>query len=438
MREARTFAEKEENEMSYSESESRRLASRAVALVLAGGRGSRLKDLTDQRAKPAVHFGGKYRIVDFALSNCINSGVRRIYVLTQYKSHSLLRHIQRGWSFLRGEMHEFIDLLPAQQRIDETTWYRGTADAVWQNVDILTAENPEYIIVLAGDHIYKMDYSVMLEQHVRTGARLTVGCVEVPREEARGFGVMHVDAEGRIKSFLEKPSDPPPMPGTTDISLASMGIYVFDAKFLYEVLRRDATDQTSTHDFGRDFIPSLVDRGEIWSHRFSESCVRARGLPSYWRDVGTVDAYWEANLDLTRVTPELNLYDPEWRIFTASRQLPPAKFVFDDDERRGQAVDSVIAGGTIISGGTVEGSLISRSVRVNSFSSVKRSVVLPECSIGRGARINHAVIDRGVYIPPGMVIGEDPELDAARFYRTSKGVTLVTQAMLDRLEGHHK
>jgi glucose-1-phosphate adenylyltransferase len=419
--------------VSGSERDPRRPAARAVALVLAGGRGARLHRLTDTRAKPAVHFGGRYRIVDFALSNCINSGIRRIYVLTQYKSHSLLRHIQRGWDFLRSDLGEFVDLLPAQQRVDEAMWYRGTADAVWQNLDILRAEGPEYIVILAGDHVYKMDYSVMLEEHVARGADLTVGCVEVPRMQATAFGVMDVDAEGRITGFLEKPADPPGIPGQEHLALASMGIYVCSAEFLYDVLSRDAVNPSSTHDFGRDFIPTLVGRANVWSHWFSNSCVRRAGVVPYWRDVGTLEGYWEANLDLTRVTPDLDLYDPHWRIFSARDQLPPAKFVFDDDERRGAAIDSVVADGSIISGAMVRRSLISTEVRVNSYTTITESVLLPEVEVGRHARLSRVIVDRGVSIPERTVIGEDPEQDAQRFHRTESGIVLVTRDMARRL-----
>lgn len=415
--------------------ESRRAGARCVAMVLAGGRGSRLKHLTDRRAKPAVPFGGKYRIVDFALSNCVNSGIRRVYVATQYKSHSLLRHIQRGWGFMNGEINEFVDLLPAQQRVDESMWYRGTADAVWQNLDILRAEDPEYVLILAGDHIYKMDYSVMLQEHIARGADVSVGCVTVPRRDASDFGVMHVDQSDRITAFLEKPADPPCIPGDPDRSLASMGIYVCNADFLYDVLNRDAIDPTSTHDFGRDFVPSLVSNAKLFAHRFTKSTVGANlGEKAYWRDVGTVDAYWEANIDLTNVTPSLDLYDRSWPIFTYSAQQPPAKCIFDDDDRRGTAIDSVLSGGVIVSGAQVRKSLLSTAVRVNSFAQLEGAVVLPECDIGRHARLHNVVLDRGVRIPEGMVIGEDPEEDSARFHRSEGGVTLVTKAMLDRLD----
>jgi len=414
--------------------DNRRLASRSVALVLSGGRGSRLKQLTDRRAKPAVHFGGKYRIVDFALSNCLNSGLRRIYVLTQYKSHSLLRHIQRGWSFLRAEVNEFVDLLPAQQRVDESMWYRGTADAVWQNLDILRAEGPEYVVILAGDHIYKMDYGAMIEEHVARGADCSVACVEVPRHQAREFGVMDTDATGRIISFLEKPENPPCMPGRPDVSLASMGIYVCTAEFLYDSLVRDAMDEGSTHDFGRDFIPRFVNSAKLYAHEFTKSCQRSgEEHGSYWRDVGTLDAYWEASLDLTSVTPELDLYDPNWRIFTQGSQLPPAKFVFDDVGRRGMAVDSVVSEGVVVSGAEVRRSLLSTQSRVNSYAWLDQAVILPEVNIGRRARLSKVIVDRGVDIPEGLIVGEDPELDARRFERTPGGVCLISREMIDAL-----
>ena len=407
---------------------------RAVALVLAGGRGSRLKQLTDRRAKPAVYFGGKFRIIDFALSNCINSGFRRIGVLTQYKSHSLLRHLQRGWGFLRGEMNEFVDLLPAQQRIDETSWYQGTADAVYQNLDIIRAHNPEYILILAGDHIYKMDYGALLLDHIAKKADLTVACIDVPRMEATGFGVMHVDEANRVVDFVEKPADPPAIPGKPDRALASMGVYVFNAEFLYEHLERDFNTPGSSRDFGKDIIPHLVPRARVMAHDFAESCiVDAPGDPPYWRDVGTIDAYWEANIDLTRVTPQLNMYDRSWPIFTYQEQLPPAKFVFDDENRRGTAVDSVVSGGCIISGSVVRQSLLFSSVRVNSYSELNQCVVLPECDIGRHCRLTKVVIDHGVEIPEGLVVGEDPELDAKRFHRSEGGVCLITREMIDRL-----
>src|SRR5246127_4612858 len=411
-----------------------RLAQRAIAPVLAGGRGSRLKQLTDRRAKPAVFFGGKFRIIDFALSNCINSGVRRIGILSQYKAHSLLRHLQMGWSFLRPEMNEFLDLLPAQQRLDEATWYRGTADAVYQNFDIFRAAGPEYFIVLAGDHIYKMDYSNMLADHIDKGADCTVACVEVPIEQASDFGVMAVDRSMAIVDFLEKPKNPPAMAGKPGCALASMGVYIFSAEFLYAELGRDHRDQTSSHDFGKDIVPNLVSRGLAVAHSFEESCVKTTPeAAAYWRDVGTIDAYWAANLDLVTPTPSLDIYDPNWPIWTYQQQLPPAKFVFDDDDRRGMAVDSMVAGGCIISGAHVSRTLLFSNCRVNSHARTRDAVILPEVDVGRYARLNRVVIDRGCRIPEGMVIGEDPKVDAERFYVSEGGVTLVSADMLAAL-----
>jgi glucose-1-phosphate adenylyltransferase len=412
-----------------------RLARRTIALVLAGGRGSRLHQLTDRRAKPAVFFGGKFRIIDFPMSNCINSGIRRIAVLTQYKAHSLLRHLQMGWSFLRPEMNEFLDLLPAQQRLDEATWYRGTADAVYQNFDIFRAARPEFFVVLAGDHVYKMDYSNMLADHVERGSGCTVACVEVPIEQASDFGVMTVDASMRITAFTEKPETPAPMLGKPDRALASMGIYVFSAEFLYAELERDARDPLSSRDFGKDVIPHLVDRGLAYAHYFEDSCVKTTpDAEPYWRDVGTIDAFWAANLDLVRPVPSLDIYDPNWPIWTYQQQLPPAKFVFNDDDRRGTAVDSMVSGGCIISGAQVNRSLLFSNCRVNSFAQTHDAVVLPDVDIGRHARLNRVVIDRGVRIPEGMVVGEDPASDARRFYRSEGGVTLVTSEMVAVLE----
>jgi glucose-1-phosphate adenylyltransferase len=411
-----------------------RLARRAIALVLAGGRGSRLKQLTDRRAKPAVFFGGKFRIIDFALSNCLNSNIRRIAVLTQYKAHSLLRHLQMGWSFLRPEMNEFLDLLPAQQRLDEATWYRGTADAVYQNFDIFRAARPEFFVVLAGDHIYKMDYSNMLADMHSRGADCIVACVEVPLPEASSFGVMAVDESMKIIDFQEKPSSPPAMPGKPDRALASMGIYAFSADFLYSELQRDHDDPTSSHDFGKDVIPHLVSRGLAAAHRFEDSCVKTTpDAEAYWRDVGTIDAYWAANLDLVRPTPSLDIYDPNWPIWTYQQQLPPAKFVFDDPDRRGVAVDSMVSGGCIISGAQLKRSLLFSSVRVNSYAQACDAVVLPEVQVGRCARLNKVVIDRGVRIPENLVVGEDPELDDKRFYRSESGVVLISADMLGAL-----
>ena len=411
------------------------LSRQAMAYVLAGGRGSRLLELTDRRAKPAVYFGGKSRIIDFALSNALNSGIRRIGVATQYKAHSLIRHLQRGWNFLRPERNESFDILPASQRVSETQWYAGTADAVFQNIDIIEGYAPQYIVLLAGDHIYKMDYEHMLQQHVRDGADVTVGVVEVPRAEASGFGVLHVDANNRIISFLEKPKDPPAMPGKPDTALASMGIYVFETKFLFDQLRRDAADPHSARDFGRDIIPYIVAHGSAVAHRFNESCVRSEAEPqAYWRDVGTVDAYWQANVDLTDFVPGLDLYDRDWPIWTDSPLTPPAKFIHNEDDRRGSAVSSLVSGGCLVSGASVQRSLLFSNVRVNSYARTEGAVLLPHVDVGRSARITNAVVDSGVKIPAGMVIGEDPADDARRFRRTDAGVCLVTQPMLDRLQ----
>ena len=410
------------------------LARDALAYVLAGGRGSRLMELTDKRAKPAVFFGGKTRIIDFALSNALNSGIRRIAVATQYMAHSLIRHLQRGWTFLRVERNESFDILPASQRMSENQWYLGTADAVYQNIGILGSYSPQYIIVLAGDHIYKMDYELMLQQHVESGADATVGCIEVPRMEATGFGVMHVDASDRIVSFLEKPKDPPGMPDKPDTALASMGIYVFHARFLFDALRRDAADPNSSHDFGKDIIPYIVANGKAVAHRFTRSCVRsAEEVEAYWRDVGTVDAYWEANIDLTDVVPALDLYDRTWPIWTNVELNAPAKFVHDIDGRRGMAISSLVSGGCIVSGSVLRRTLLFSDVRVNSFSTIEEAVVLPFVKIERNVRLKKVVIDRGVRIPQGLVVGEDPELDARRFRRTDKGVCLITQTMINKL-----
>ncbi len=404
-----------------------RLTRDTLALILAGGRGARLEKLTLWRAKPAVPFGGKFRLIDFPLSNCINSGIRRIGVLTQYKAHSLIQHIQRGWGFLRGEFGEFVELLPAQQRI-EASWYSGTADAVFQNLDIISAHGPTYVLVLAGDHIYKMDYGPMIAYHVEHQADMTVGCIEVPRARAaRSFGVMTVDESWRVAAFTEKPENPEPMPGQTELTLASMGIYVFNTPFLREQLIRDATTAASSHDFGHDIIPRAIAEHRVYAYPFRDP---GSGRQAYWRDVGTVEAFWEANLELVDVTPELNLYDPDWPIWTYQEQLPPAKFIFDDDRRRGLAVNSMVSGGCIISGASVRHSLLFSNVRVDEHSTVEDSVVLPDVRIGRGCRIRKVVIDRGCYIPDGTVIGEDHARDTSRFAVTPGGVVLVTPDML--------
>ncbi|MEZ0330973.1 MAG: glucose-1-phosphate adenylyltransferase [Methylophilaceae bacterium] len=405
------------------------LTKNTVALILAGGKGSRLKGLTDWRAKPAVPFGGKFRIIDFPLSNCMNSGVRRIGVVTQYKSHSLMQHIQRGWGFLRGEFNEFVELLPAQQRIQEE-WYKGTADAVFQNLDILRNTGAEYVLILAGDHIYKMDYGQMLASHVRSKADMTVACINVPIEEAKSFGVMSVDESDRVIEFQEKPDQPNTIPGDATQALASMGIYVFNAAFLYEQLIRDADDRHSVHDFGQNIIPYLIKKYRVHAHRFTDSCVGAADGNYYWRDVGTVDAYWEANMELTKVVPELNLYDRQWPIWTYQEQLPPAKFVFDNEDRCGLATDSLVSGGCIISGAKVNQSVLFSDVRVNSYSTIEGSVILPKVDIGRYVTLKRVVVDKGARIPDGMEIGVNPELDRKRFYVSEKGITLVTPDML--------
>ena len=410
------------------------LSRNAMAYVLAGGRGSRLHELTDRRAKPAVFFGGKTRIIDFALSNALNSGIRRIGVATQYKAHSLIRHLQRGWNFLRPERNESFDVLPASQRVSETQWYEGTADAVFQNIDIIESYGPEYMVILAGDHVYKMDYGLMLQDHVDAEADVTVGCLEVPRMEATGFGVMHVDEQDRIVSFLEKPKDPPGIPGNPEMALASMGIYVFRTELLFDQLRRDAADPSSKHDFGHSIIPYLVEHGKAVAHRFAKSCVKSdTEAEAYWRDAGTVDAYWEANIDLTRFVPALDLYDNGWPIWTYGEITPPAKFVHDEEDRRGVAVNSLVSGGCIVSGGSLRDSLLFTGVRVHSFAALEGAVVLPYVDVGRKARLTNVVIDRGVRIPEGLVVGEDPELDGKRFRRTETGICLITKPMIDRL-----
>ncbi len=409
-----------------------RLSSQAMAFVLAGGRGSRLKELTDRRAKPAVYFGGKTRIVDFALSNAVNSGIRKMAIATQYKAHSLIRHCQRGWNFFRAERNEYLDILPASQRMDELNWYRGTADAVAQNIDIIDSYGIKYVIVLAGDHIYKMDYEVMLRQHVDSGADVTIGCLTVPRMEATAFGVMHVDKTMRITDFLEKPKDPPSIPGDPDHALASMGIYVFDWAFLRDLLIRDMQDDNSTHDFGFDLIPNIVKHGKAVAHKFADSCVKS-GLETepYWRDVGTIDAFWQANIDLTDFVPKLDLYDNAWPIWTYAEIVPPAKFIHDEDGRRGSAVSSLVSGDCIVSGSSVSNSLLFTGVRTHSFSTLEYVVALPQVIVHRKAELKNCVIDRGVVIPEGLVVGADPEEDAKWFRRSEGGIVLITQDMLD-------
>ncbi len=412
-----------------------RLSSRSMAFVLAGGRDSRLKELTDRRVKPAVYFGGKSRIIDFALSNALNSGIRKMALATQYKAHSLIRHVQRGWNFFRAERNEFLDILPASQRYDEAMWYRGTADAVAQNIDIIDSYRVDYVLVLAGDHIYKMDYEQMIRHHVEAGADVTIGCLTVPRKEASAFGVMAVNGYDVITSFLEKPADPPGTPDDPTVSLASMGIYVFKWDFLRDLLIRDMEDDNSSHDFGNDLIPAIVKGGKAQAHRFTQSCVRSSAdAPAYWRDVGTIDAFWQANIDMTDFTPDLDLWDRNWPIWTYSESAPPAKFIHDEPDRRGSAVSSLVSGGCIISGTEIRRSLLFTQVHTNSYASLDGAIVLPYVNVARHARLKNVVIDGGVKIPEGLVVGEDPEEDAKWFRVSEGGVTLITQEMLDRRE----
>jgi len=397
---------------------------------MAGGRGQRLADLTSDRAQPATPFGGKYRIIDFTLSNCVNSGIRQVLVLTQYKAHALIQHLRRGWGFLRGEMGEFVEVVPAQQKHGEW-WYRGTADAVYQNIDIIEEHNPELVLVLAGDHVYKMDYGPMVAFHAQRQADVTVGVVQVPVQQATEFGVMTIDNESRIVRFTEKPKNPEPMPGRDDIALVSMGIYVFDTDFLRQRLEQEATNPETSHDFGRDIIPQSIGNNRAYAYPFQNVETEAQ---AYWRDVGTVDAYYDANMELIHVKPELNLYDETWPIWTYQEQVPNAKFVLDDDGRRGSAVNSMVAGGSIVSGAEIKESLLFFNVIVEERSRIFRSVVLPHVEVGKDCRISHAIIDEGCLIPDGMVIGEDPAADAARFHVTQNGVSLVTRKMLARLD----
>ncbi|MFP9227959.1 glucose-1-phosphate adenylyltransferase [Pectobacterium cacticida] len=410
----------------------RQLPLKSVALILAGGRGTRLKGLTALRAKPAVHFGGKFRIIDFALSNCLNSGIRRIGVITQYQSHTLVQHIQRGWSFLNAEMNEFVDLLPAQQRQAADDWYRGTADAVCQNLDIIRRYRAEYVVILAGDHIYKMDYSRMLIDHVEKGAECTVACLSVPREEARAFGVMSVDKQHRILDFAEKPDNPLPLPDNPGLALVSMGVYVFNADYLYQLLEKDRYAPDSNHDFGQDLIPKIVSQRQAWAHPFNLSCVTSgEDECHYWRDVGTLDAYWRANLDLASVTPELDVYDRLWPIRSAIESLPPAKFVQDRSGSHGMTMNSLVSGGCIVSGSVVTHSVLFPRVRINSFCSIDSTVILPDVNVGRSCRLRRCVIDRACHLPEGTVIGENAQEDSRRFYRSEDGVVLVTRSMLE-------
>jgi len=412
-----------------------KLAQTSMAFVLAGGRGSRLYELTDRRAKPAMYFAGKSRIVDFPLSNAVNSGIRRIGVATQYKAHSLIRHLQRGWSFFRAERNESLDILPASQQMNDENWYKGTADAVLQNAGIIRGYNPKYIIVLAGDHIYKQDYSLMIAHHVESGADVTVGCIEVPRMDATGFGVMKVDTRDRILDFVEKPTDPPAMPGHPDLALASMGIYVFETEPLLGMLKDLAAGPHHGHDFGRDVIPRIVTSGRAVAHPFSRSCIRSSAEEkAYWRDVGTIDAFWQANIDLTDFMPELDIYDQTWPIWTYSELTAPAKFIHNEEGRRGQAISSMVSGGCIVSGSSLERCLLFTGVRTHSYSQIEGIIAMPYVEINRNARLKNSVIDRGVVIPNGLVVGEDPELDALRFRRSDNGICLITQSMIDKLD----
>jgi len=397
-----------------------------MAMIMAGGRGSRLEDLTEIRAKPATPFGGKFRIIDFPLSNCVNSGIRQIYVLTQYKAHSLIQHIQRGWGYLRGEFGEFIQIVPAQQQIGGH-WYLGTADSIYQNLRLVREAMPEHVLILAGDHIYKMDYGPMIAAHTETRADITVGVIQVPLHEATGFGVMTIDEHNRVTHFDEKPVNPQPVPGNPEVAMASMGIYVFNREFLLETLENDATDPKSDHDFGKNIIPASIDRDRVFAYPFHDVKTRAQ---SYWRDVGTVDAYFRANQELTYVHPELNLYDADWPIWTYQEQLPPAKFVLDDSGRVGMATNSMVSGGCIVSGAYVRQSLLFSSVTVDEGSEVIQAVVLPQVKIGKYCRITRAIIDKRCEIPNGTVIGEDHAEDAKRFKVTAEGVVLVCPHML--------
>lgn len=397
-----------------------------VAMILAGGRGTRLNKMTDWRAKPAVPFGGKYRIIDFPLSNCMNSGIRRIGILTQYKADALIKHVQLGWGFLRGQFGEFVNLMPAQQTAQGGGWYEGTADAIYQSIDMLRSQNPELVLILAGDHIYKMDYGAMLADHVKQKAALTIGCLEVPIDEAKELGVMHVDENRIVHAFVEKPENPPTIPGRTNVALASMGIYVFNTEFLIEQLIKDAKKTGSSRDFGHDIIPAVIDEHTVNAYPF----LNLQGKQSYWRDVGTIDAYWDANMELIGVNPDLNLYDTTWPIWTYQEQNPPAKFIFDDDERRGQAVDSMVAGGCIISGATVKHSLLFSNVKVNSHATIVDSVILPEAVIGRNCDITKAIVEKGCLIPEGTVIGKNRVEDEKKYHVSPSGVVLVTPDML--------
>lgn len=408
------------------------LTRNTLALIMAGGRGKRLEQLTMWRVKPAVPFGGKFRIIDFPLSNCINSGIRRIGIVTQYKSHSLMLHVQRGWGHLRGDFGEFVELLPAQQRTG-ASWYAGTADSIYQNLDIIRSHSPNHVLILAGDHVYKMDYGAMLASHDKNKADITVSCIEVPIEEASAFGVVGVDKEKRIRSFIEKPENPEPVPGKSSEALCSMGIYIFNTDLLFELLIRDADTRESSHDFGKDVIPYAIDKYRVFAYKFTNA---KSEIQAYWRDVGTVDSFWEANLELIGITPELNLYDDEWPIWTHQEQLPPAKFIFDDEDRRGMATDTMVSGGCIISGAHVRHSLIFSNVTIDSYTKVESSVILPDVTIGKNCMIDHAVIDKGCEIPDGTIIGHNKEDDKKRYYVSPKGIVLVTPEMIGQVIHH--
>ncbi|GAA0782511.1 MULTISPECIES: glucose-1-phosphate adenylyltransferase [Pseudomonadati] len=404
------------------------------AIILAGGRGSRLHELTDWRAKPALYFGGKFRIIDFPLSNCINSGIRRVGVVTQYKSHSLIRHVTRGWGHFKKELGESVEILPASQQTSGN-WYEGTADAVFQNIDIIRHEIPKYVMILSGDHVYRMDYAGLLAEHSESKADMTVCCLEVPLEEAAGaFGVMEVDENNRIIGFEEKPLHPKPIPGKPDKCLASMGNYVFNTKFLFDQLKKDAVSEGSERDFGKDIIPKIIKEHNVYAFPFVSAI---EDEPAYWRDVGTLDSFFQANMELLSPTPALNLYDAKWPIWTYQEQLPPAKFVFDDEDRRGMAVDSIVSGGCIISGAKVKRSVLFDEVRICSYSLVKDSVLLPDVVVLKNCKIKNAILDRGCIIPEGMEIGYNHEHDIARGFRVSeKGITLVTRKMLGLAVGY--
>ncbi|MEO5367305.1 MAG: glucose-1-phosphate adenylyltransferase [Magnetococcus sp. WYHC-3] len=406
-----------------------------LALILAGGKGTRLRNLTHAQAKPAVPFGGKFRIVDFTLSNCVNSGIRRIGVLTQYRAHTLIQHVQRGWGFLRAEFNEFIEVWPAQQQTESESWYSGTADAIYQNLDMIESHQPDYVLILGGDHIYKQDYSQMLAEHIRKGAEITVACIDVPKEDAKAFGVVEIDQDGVIQRFVEKSPDPPTIPGQPDRCLASMGIYIFNINVLLVQLCRDASEPDSDHDFGKNILPHCVSRMKVLAHNFTSSCISNRpGEEPYWRDVGTVDAYYDANMDLVSVTPQLDLYDENWPIWTYQVQRPGAKFVFDDNDRRGMAVDSVVSAGCIISGSVVRRSLLFTNVRVNSYCTIEDSIMLTGCDIGRGCRLKKVIVAPDCEVPDGLVVGEDSAEDERRFHRTPGGVVLIVPEDLAKLK----